>query len=149
MLSGRGGNWVKGHHGDPVETGLTPVSTAKSCRMMAGREKRVPKNRHPFLPSLQAKLFGIGTWCGAKLAAICSRTGGTSCRRGYSQGGAIPLQQNRHHGAFGLFHKGHAALQQVDANKVTELDLARCYQIGKREHNVALDGTLQMPRAVF
>ena len=65
-------------------------------------------------------------------------------------GGSVTLEQHRRHGAFRLFDKGHAVLRaQVNANEVAEFDLAGSHQIGQGEHDVPLDRTLQVARAVF
>ena len=68
---------------------------------------------------------------------------------GVAAGVAIALQQDRHQSTFGFLGKGQTTFFHVDADEVTELDLAGGNKIRQGKDNVLFDRPLQVPRTVL
>src|SRR5262249_32460567 len=60
------------------------------------------------------------------------------------------FEQHRHQSAFRLLDEGHLVFGvDIDANEVTQLDLPGGYQVGKREHDEALNGALRVAGSIL
>ena len=107
-------------------------------------------------PALRGRgLFGVdggsGAGGGGDLAADGNGSGGAGGLRGGADGGgSVTLQKHGGHGAFGFLGENELAVGvEVDADEVSQLDLPGGHQIGQREHEIALDGALEVAGAIL
>src|ERR1700730_13311493 len=93
--------------------------------------------------SIQRRLLAVQGSGGAKLTP--GHGTGRARHRRRSRGGPLTLQQHGNHGVLGFLDEHELAFRtQVDADEVSEPDLSGSHQVGELEHDVALDGPLQV-----
>src|ERR1039458_5346579 len=102
-----------------------------------------------FFVRTTTKLFRVCGWGGAKFAAS-NGAHGTRGHGRHSCRGSVALHEHGYHGAFGLFDKRQGAFRShIDADEVSQPDLAGSDQIGQRKYQMPFNRTLQVPRSVF